>query len=552
MNESKTPWRILSLSLISFALLCSCGSSSNPSSKQTSSSASTFVEGEVYDFEDPESPVAFSGTYANKPVYQIFVGSFADSDGDGIGDLQGIIDKLDYLEKLNVGYLWLSPINKSSSYHKYDVEDYYKIDPSFGSMETLSSLIEEAGKRGMGIVMDTVFNHAAKKNPWFTQALQDYGMYNDGPDSLADDFIFAESASEIRSLGTTFEVTVAGHTFYYVSGFQTPDMPEINLDSPKVWERQTAIMDYYLDLGVAGFRFDGVYYYYYAEDAKSGAYLKKLYDYAKSKKEDVFCIGEYWNGVQSTYDDFIGIAKTPIFNFPTSGGGAGAPLLATRTGNSYQYSNKLYQVQSAALNKSEGAVQPTYFISNHDQDRSYAGSPEAAKAVASGLLLTPGTPTMYYGEEICMRGTRGSNSTDANRRLGMHWLSDASLDETRPHDPVGANYSGPQTELGALEAIDDPNSVTGYYRKVLAFRKAHEELQSGVYLQYGVKEEKLAINKVILGDKISYIVHNFDNKEHFTGVLPDGLELDQTLSLGEATFENRVLTVPAYSTVYLY
>ncbi len=544
MEKPKSKIAKWALGLCSTALLCACGSSPAWSVDPS--------EGSVYSFEEPESPVAYRGSYATKPVYQIFVGSFADSNGDGIGDLQGIIDKLDYLAKLKVGYLWLSPIHPSSSYHKYDVEDYYDVDPQFGTLDTLRALIDAAKQKGMGIVLDTVFNHASNKNEWFEKAATDYATYYEGDDSCANDFLFAETSAELRKYGTVYEYAYPGHSFYYVSGFKVKEMPEINLDSESVRARQKAILKFYLDMGVSGFRFDGVYYFYLGEDEKSGAYLQYLSDYARSVKPDVFCIGEYWNGTQIHYDNFIGYGKTPIFNFPTSQGGNGSPLMATRSGNSYAYSNKIYNVQKAALNNSEGLVQPSYFVSNHDMDRFVTDSLEASKAVASGLLLTPGTPTMYYGEEIGMRGTRGNADTDANRRLAMHWLADKDQDLARPRDPVGADYSGEQTTLGALEAIDKDDSLTGYYRKVLAFREAHEELQKGIYLQYGNNEEKLAINKVVLGDKVSYIVHNFDYDAHRTGVLPKGLKMDLTLSLGKATYKDGVLTVPPYSTVYLY
>lgn len=514
----------------------------------------------VYDDVPPESATPYRGAAACRPVYQILVYSFADSNGDGVGDFQGIVDRLDYLSSLNVGYLWLSPIHPSGSYHHYDVEDYSLVDPLYGGEEGLRALIEEAKKRDIGIVMDLVFNHASSESAWFKESVESFAYHvqqgtleamKADPENIGNDFVLSTNAEDIgRGVKSLY---VNGTTVYYEANFSS-NMPEFNLDSPSVKRKQADIMARYLGMGVAGFRFDGCYYFHLGDEEKSVAYMDYLAEEARKIKEDVLLIGEYWNGgSQATYDNAI--SKMAIFNFPTSMAsmGEGSPIQAARTGNNHSFASALYRNQFAALTHSGGIVHPTYFLNNHDVDRFKPSSLGEAKAIAAGYLLTPGTPTIYYGEEIALRGKRSSSdNTDANRRLPMRWLGDAQQDAYRCAPPTGGSDPGDQVSVGALEEIEKEGTLAAYYRDVLAFRAQKEELREGLYLTYGDERETLSINRIVHDGKTKgFLVHNFDYDPHQSGILPAGLRLDTTLSLGEDRFEDGILTLSPFSTVYL-
>ena len=535
--------------LLLSGLLASCGGGEESS------------ESEDLSYEDsaPSLSVPYSGKCENKPVYEILVYSFADSNGDGIGDFQGIIDHLDYLASLNVGYLWLSPLHPSGTYHHYDVEDYYDIETTYGGMAGFESLIEAAKNKGIGIVMDMVFNHASIESNWFKESYESYFSHKRSgtldemradPSDIGNDFRFIEDPA---SSGTKCEnIQKDGITVFYEANFDRR-MPEFDLSSAVVIKKQQEILKFYLDKGVAGFRFDGCRYFFQESLQKSVGYMDEMANYCRSIKEDVFLVGEYWDGVgQSIYSQAT--SKMPIFNFPVSAAAntIGSPMYSIRSGLGYPFAQTAYKAQKDALTKSDGLVYPVYFLNNHDVDRYSATKLDEAKAVAAGYLLTPGTPTMYYGEEIMLKGKRlSSDGTDARRRLPMRWTSTGDTYRCQTFDGVSEPEN--QVTTGALEEIDKEGSLAHYYKKVLAFRAEHAEIRNGQFATFGDDRDDLAINRVVYqGKTAGFLIHNFDYDEHSSLVrLPEGLIPDTTLSLGTDTYENGVATVSPFSTLYL-
>ena len=207
--------------------------------------------------------------------YQIFVGSFSDSNGDGIGDLRGIINRFDYLNdgdpnsgvSLGVEGIWLSPIFASPTYHKYDATNYYRVDPQFGTEEDLKELIALCHQRGVQIILDLVVNHSSRNNDWF-QYFQEAHKNNDPENEYYDFYTYSDHPIS----GRTFN-KIAGTNHYYECNFST-DMPELNYDNPAVRERMVEVAKYYLDLGVDGFRFDAAKYIYYGEEDRNAEFWK--------------------------------------------------------------------------------------------------------------------------------------------------------------------------------------------------------------------------------------------------------------------------------------
>ena len=477
--------------LVLMPLLFSCASGGTTDS-QTSSSSSEETSSENsgrYKFGKTITPVSLPDGEINKSEvgYEIFVGSFADSNGDGIGDLNGIKAHLDYLSSLGVTYLWLTPIHPSSTYHHYDVEDYFSVAKEFGTVEDFSSLCIEAKKRGMKVVLDMVLNHSSKKNPWFEAALDDFVTGYAGEDSYKDDYVFYSSLPA-NSSSKFYTVVHNGKTVYYEANFDS-NMPEFNLSSEACKARQRQILEFWLNAGASGFRFDGVYYYFYKSNSDNVAYCKELRSFLASKKEDVYTVAEVWpNDFSGNTISSYSSSGMTLFDFMNSVTGPSTSSFVSFACDYKKAGVVFSEIEDVQSKQAEG-TEPVFFLSNHDQDRirSYFNKFKEddslrlmrRKLAASYCLLTPGTPFLYYGEEIDLGGTRGNANTDANRRLPFIW-SEVD-DSARCSNPIGADYSGDQQEKGAYDEEKDPNSLLSHYKALVALRGKYPFIKGGTY-----------------------------------------------------------------------
>ncbi len=535
--------KLLTFALAAMLASCGGGGSSAVSSEESSKTATIDLvaasTGEIAEYVGADD----CGT-----SYEVFVYSFADSNGDGIGDLKGIEGKLDYLKELGVKNVWLTPIHPSSTYHKYNVDDYYDIDTSFGTMDDFVSLCAKAKEKGIRIVMDMVFNHSSRRNQYFTQALQDYVNGNTADDSLADLYVFGDKASDVPN--TSSSISYGGKTVFYECNFST-DMPEFNLDSETARNLHKDIMEFWIGKGAGGFRFDGAYYMYYGNTSKNMKYITYLSDTAKEIDHDAYLIAEYWQNSQGLLNMVAG-AGMNAFNFATSTADSAAhSIFASRSHQGYDYAQAIESAQTGFLNASEGKIQPSIFLSNHDMDR-WVSTFEADRyaSIASMYLLTPGTPWIYYGEEIMMHGYRATASTDANRRLPMQWVADSSADTARCKPSSENDYNGDQTELGALEAIKDSGSVTSVYKDIIALRESNPALRKGIYRSVTPEEQPICAFEIAYGGKKSYLIHNIDPDAIGVNV-PTGLTLSGSVGAGQGSLDGSTVTIPGYSTVYL-
>lgn len=545
MNKTKLPLLILAA-----AALVSCGGS--PASSSLASSQA--LEIEEYDLLDVSAKTAptYTGNGFTGVTYEIFVYSFADSNGDGIGDLKGIEGKLDYLAELGVENLWLTPIHPSNTYHKYNVRDYFSIDSDFGTMADFESLVAKAKAKGMKITMDMVFNHSGRDHAWFSQAVSDFASGKTGSDSLADLYVLSHNLDDERFVGKkTSSVTVSGKTVYYECNFDS-QMPEFNLDSSLAKAKHKEIMDFWLNKGVGGFRFDGAAYYYLNENKKCIHYAKYLSDEAKKSKSDVYLIAEYWPDGSDVRPMGAGGMSAFVFDASTASASS-SPLVAQKAGKGRRYSLTVEDNIHEYLKNSNGELLPSFFSSNHDQDRwaQRLATQDMTESVALQYLLTPGTPYLYYGEEIGLLGIRQTAETDWNRRLPMQWVADKSKDTARTV-AGGGDYSGKQTTLGALEAIKDEKSLTSFYKKAIAFRKAHPEIQKGSYLNIASADAPFSGFDIKLGSTHALLIHSV-YEEPFIVNVPKNATLDETFFREGSSFdkEKGKLTLSPYSTAYL-
>ena len=467
--------------------------------------APAVVNGEFV-ITDPLLETDYKVTDNNRVFYEIFVGSFADSDGDGIGDLRGIINKFDYLNdgdpnsgrSLGVEGIWLTPIFKSPSYHKYDVTDYYTIDPKFGSQKDLDDLVALCHSRGVKIILDMVINHTAKDCKWF-KAFTEAHKKNDTSDPYYDFYTYYKKGEKAPA-GRAF-AALSGTDVYYECNFYD-GMPELNFDNPAVREEVLKISRYYLDRKIDGFRYDAAKYVYYGDHKSSVAYWEEYLNTLRAEYPGLYTVAEVWDG-----DGVISLyyPATNCFNFTVSQV-EGLIAETAKQGNAGEYAKYVEKFIASIGNTNPDAMYLP-FLTNHDMDR-IAG----ALTVASGnmqmaanlLILGPGSPFLYYGEELGMRGSRGGANTDANRRLAMLWG-----DGNPVKDPTGTTYGADkQIKDTVKEQKADEYSLYTYYKKLIMIRKANPAIARGEYKAVSIEGTKVGGFTSTLDGTSVLVLHN--------------------------------------------
>ena len=235
-----------------------------------------------------------------RTTYEIFVYSFCDSDGDGIGDLQGILSKLDYIEDLGFDAIWLTPVHPSSTYHKYDVDDYYLIDPTFGTMEDYETLLKECHDRGIRVYMDLVLNHTSDDNAWFKAASDYLHELPSGAEPNVSDCKYFDYYNFSRESSSGY-APLDGTDWYYEARFWS-EMPDLNLSSEAVRGEIRDILAFWLGKGVDGFRLDAVTYYIYADPEANVEFLRFLTEAGRSIRPDCYFVGEAWTDMSNSCD----------------------------------------------------------------------------------------------------------------------------------------------------------------------------------------------------------------------------------------------------------
>ena len=460
-NHGKKGIRVKRLVLFLLALMLLCGASS--------------AEGKGLDMENNA-----------RVFYEIFVGSFSDSDGDGTGDLRGIISRMDYLnngdpastESLGIEGIWLTPVFRSPSYHKYDVTDYFQIDPQFGTQDDLAELIRVCHERNVKLILDLPLNHTGSGNSWF-DSFRKAHRDGDTSDPYYDFYTWIGSGETVPA-GRRFE-KLSGTDILYECNF-SGDMPELNFDSEAVRAAVLEIAEYWLSLGVDGFRFDAAKYPYYGDHEKNAEFWTWYMDELKKINPNIYTVAEVWDG------DAITDRYLPAFNcfrFSTSQLDGLIASTAMKgdvnlfTRNTESYLNSIHAVNPEAMN--------IPFIANHDTDRAagyLTAASGAAQMAASLYLLSPGSPFIYYGEEIGLRGSRGGANTDANRRLAMPWGDGDTV-----RDPAGTTYDTSDFYTVA-DREKSQSSILWHYRRVLALRRANPEIARGTYTALSFPDTK--------------------------------------------------------------
>jgi len=420
----------------------------------------------------------------NRVFYEIFVRSFYDSNGDGIGDINGIIEKLDYLndgdpnttDDLGIGGIWLMPIHPSPSYHGYDVTDYRGVHPDYGTMDDFKRLVSEAHKRGIAIIIDYVMNHTSSDHYWFQQSANNNPAYRDY-------YVWSQTNPNFNGPWGQGVWHNRNSSYYY--GVFWGGMPDLNYENPAVKDSIFNAASFWIkETGVDGFRLDAVKYIF--EDGQVLEDLPKTHEFfadfsahIKNDNPDVFTVGEAWTSTDKVLDYVIPDRIDYCFEFDV----AGSILNSVNSGNNSSLSQAITNAYNSYPNQQFGL-----FLTNHDMDRvqNVLGSSVAKNKVASSLYLSfPGIPYIYYGEEIGMTGAK----PDEFIRTPMLWSNspNAGFTSGNPWIRVNTEYNGKNVALQE----NDENSLLNHYKKMVQLRNAHKEIQTGELYLFPTEDNRV-------------------------------------------------------------
>lgn len=500
-----------------------------------------------------------------RTYYEVFLYSFADSNGDGIGDIQGLISKLDYINDgddttdtdLGCNGIWLMPIMPSTTYHKYDVTDYENIDKQYGSLDDFKQLISACHERGIHVIIDFVMNHTSSQHPWFTKACEYLEGLN-GAEPSEEDCPYFGYYNFTKDPKSDVYYQVGDTDWYYEAGFWS-EMPDLNLANENVRNEFDDITSFWLDLGVDGFRLDAVKEYYSDVTDKNVEVLKWFTDMVKAKKQDAYIVGEAWTDMD-TYAKYYASGMDSLFDFgfANTDGIIANSIKKTSGCTASTYGKKL-----ASLADEFGQYNANYidapFYTNHDLGRSagyYSGDNSESQTKIAGAmnLLMSGSAFLYYGEELGMKGS----GKDENKRAPMQWTDDSDAagmcDGPEDMDTIKMKY-------GSLEdQQEDPLSIYNFYKQVIKLRNIYPAIARGtVTFEKDLSNEDIcAITKTYNDEKIM-ILFNISDKEKKVDVsgvkISDkaGQEIGGMLTSGEeaVTLKDGELTLPAYSVAIL-
>ncbi|MDY7062872.1 MAG: alpha-glucosidase [Sarcina ventriculi] len=510
----------------------------------------------------------------DKVAYQIYPKSFYDTNGDGIGDLKGIINKLDYLKELGIDIIWLSPIYCSPMVDQgYDISDYYNIDPSFGTMDDMETLLKETKKRNMYVIMDLVVNHCSDKHEWFRKALED-------PDGEYGEYFYIREGKGNKPpcnwrsyFGGSVWERIPNTNKYYFHAF-AKEQPDLNWENPKVKEEIYKMINWWLDKGLAGFRIDAIInikkdlsFQDFEADGDDGLcdmskMLEKVIgigDMLKELKEetfdkyDAFTVGEVFNAKEGELYKFIGKDGyfSSIFDFDME-------VLGQEQSNRWYLNkdfttNQLRDVIFKSQIEALGIGFKANIIENHDEPRGvsrYIMDGEcndiSKKALAIIEVMRRGIPFIYQGQEIGMTNNKvdcinkfndistienydraikeGFSKEEAlrlvnkfsrdNARTPFQWDNSINAGFTKgtPWLQVNENYK----EINAKLQIDDKDSVLSFYKKLINLRKSNEYKEVVVYGEF-IPDLEVYDNVIAFyrkgANKCLMVIINYQNKE---------------------------------------
>jgi len=504
--------------------------------------------------------------FKKSTVYQIYPKSFYDTNGDGFGDLNGVIEKLDYLKTLGIDYIWLTPFYPSPQVDNgYDIADYYNIDPSFGTLEDFEKLVEEAKARNIYIMLDMVLNHTSTQHNWFKRALE-------GEEKYKDFYIFKEAVN--NESPTNWESKFGGNAWEYVEKFDEyylhlfdRTQADLNWDNEEVRKEIYAIVNYWIEKGVKGLRFDVINLIskpenfendldgdgrkFYTDGPSIHEYLRELNENTYGKHDDIITVGEMSS---TSLENCIRYSNpnqkelSMVFNFHHL-------KVDYKKQNKWEIQECDFENLKKILNDWQLGMQDgngwnAVFWCNHDQPRivSRFGNDkeyhkESAKMLATMIHLLRGTPYIYQGEEIGMTNAyytdinqyvdveslnyfkilkeQGINEEEIykvlqersrdNSRTPMQWDSskNAGFSDGKPWLSINNNYK----DINVENSMKDKSSILYHYKKLISLRKQYDVIAYGSYLPMLEDDKSVFAYKREYKDESLIVLNNFYEKE---------------------------------------
>ncbi len=495
-----------------------------------------------------------------RTYYEVFVYSFYDGNGDGIGDLKGLTEKLDYindgnpmlLEDLGCNGIWLMPIMPSPTYHKYDVTDYYSIDPQYGTMEDFEIFIEECNKRGIKVILDLVMNHTSSEHPWFLNAC-DYLVALGDKEPSPEECPYVDYYHFSKEQAPGYCQVPGSDVWYYEAQFYY-GMPDLNLYNEKLRDEFGQIVEFWLSKGVGGFRIDAAKEFVSGSPTSNTEILAWLTDMVKGKKDDAYLVAEVWSDL-NTYAGYYSSGIDSIFNFAFADNSGIIANAVKGVSPASGYGEALVMADDlfAAQNK-EYIDAP--FYTNHDLGRSagyYAGEHSMSQTKVAGALnlLMSGSAFIYYGEELGMKGA----GKDENKRAPMYFSSDKNAPGMcdGPVDMDDVKMKFPSYE----EQKTDAYSIYRYYQQAIYLRNLYPAIRKGTVenlsaystktvaaIAKNYEEEKLMIFCNLSSE--TQTIDLSDSKGDIKGI-ENALYVDEKIG----AYEKGTLTIPAYGIILL-
>lgn len=478
--------------------------------------------------------------------YEIFVRSFADSNGDGIGDLKGITSQLGYLNELGIDGIWLMPIFESGSYHGYDVTDFTKLNSDYGTEEDLAELMEEAHKRNIKVILDFPINHTSSEHPWFVEACED-------PDSQYAGYYRFVNKEDTDQYSTSdispWESNVwhkNGNSYYY--GIFGETMPDLNYNNPELRKEIKSAAEKWINMGVDGYRLDAAMHIYgnhefYSVENQDEANVQWWNEFAADLEKinpKIYLVGEVWEE-----DDLLESYVQPFdttFNFPYRNNLISALNSQSAVLESGENIAEFLKKMLDIYDKVDENYLSGVISGNHDLPRilSAAGSEEKAKLAANICLTLPGNPFIYYGEEL---GMKGAGENDYNYRTAFLWgeKTDTTQIENDENDETAS----------LKEQKQDENSMYHHYKELIALRKAKEGLTSKVFEPVDTENDSIMAYRRGEGKTAVYVLHNLSSTPVIISL--DEIKNGNVIynSTVETSMKSGIITMDAYSTIMI-
>ena len=481
--------------------------------------------------------------------YEIFVRSFYDSGDDGVGDLKGVTHQLDWIKEQGYNLIWLMPIMESTTYHGYDVVDYYSVEKDYGTIDDFKELTAQAHSRGINVIIDMVINHSSVSCDWFQSAKKSLEKGETVKDNKYIDYynFIPNSQDGYNQLGTT--------NWYYESRFDKI-MPDLNLDSEEVKKEITNIFKFWLqDMDCDGFRLDAVTSYYTGNVPENVKFLSWVNQTAKSIKEDAYIVGEAWEGSDGAIREYYESGCDSFFLFTMSAGVGSSSVKALLSPLYTKPGEKLEQLLINYQNiYNKGILAP--FLGNHDTAlaANMLGTKDFIKIGAGIMAIMNGTTWVYYGDPIGM--TCSDKNSDPTKRVPMRWAnSDVAPGQVFMPPSEGMRIDPKSYSFGSVEDQEgDPDSILNYYKQAMRMRNSHPEIARGkIEIVESISPYVAAIKKT-WNDSSIIILVNLSSEESFDVNLSmyGDVEVRTTLNVFDASsVKNGKLTLQPYSIAVL-